>query len=130
MLTGIWQSSRVVDWLDASRSGEGASSFRDRVRPAKAGMFSGSQSHRGKSQSPVTWITPVEETNLVKLIDKAILGMVSESSGRNKSEPMGGLVRKPKSWRPSSLVPSEGNMSDRNLAEAIGHSSGVVGAAR
>ena len=57
-------------------------------------MFSGSQSHRGRSQSPVAWITSVEETKPVKLIDKAILGMVSESPGRNVSEPTGGLVRK------------------------------------
>ena len=40
--------------------------------------------------SPVTWITWEEETNLVKLIDKAIFGMVSESPGRNESEPIGG----------------------------------------
>ena len=57
-------------------------------------MFSGSQSHRGRSQSPVAWITSVEETKPVKLIDKAIFGMVSESPGRNVSEPTGGLVRK------------------------------------
>jgi len=44
--------------------------------------------------SPVAWIAPVEETKLVKPIDKAIFGMVSESSGRNVSEPTGGLVRK------------------------------------
>ena len=56
-------------------------------------MFSWSQTDRGKSQGPVAWITPVEETNLVKLIGKAILGMVSESSGRNASEPTGSLVK-------------------------------------
>jgi hypothetical protein len=32
----------------------------------------------------------VEETKRMKLIDKAILGMVSESPGRNASEPTGG----------------------------------------
>ncbi len=57
-------------------------------------MFSGIQPHRGKSQSPVAWITVVEETKLLKLIDKAILGMVSESPGRNESEPKSGPVRK------------------------------------
>ena len=61
------------------------------VRPAKAGVFSGSQSHQGKSQSPVTWIASVEETKRMKPIDQAILGMVSESPGRNASEPTGGL---------------------------------------
>ena len=93
-------------------------------------MFSWSQPNRGRSQSPVAWITSVEETNLVKLIDKAIRGMVSESSGHNESELIGGLVRKPKSWRPSSLCPSEGSMSDRNLVDAVRQSSGVVGVAR
>ena len=34
----------------------------------------------------------MEETNRMKLADKAILGMVSESPGRNESEPIGGLV--------------------------------------
>ncbi len=32
----------------------------------------------------------MEETKRMKLIDKAILGMVSESPGRNESEPIGG----------------------------------------
>ena len=41
---------------------------------------------------PVAWIVSVEETKPVKLIDKAIFGMVSESPGRNVSEPTGGLV--------------------------------------
>ena len=54
-------------------------------------MFSGRQSHRGKSQSPVAWVAFVEETKRMKPTDKAILGMVSESPGRNASEPTGGL---------------------------------------
>ena len=45
-------------------------------------------------RSPVAWIALVEETKPVKPIDKAIFGMVSESPGRNVSEPTGGLVRK------------------------------------
>jgi hypothetical protein len=45
-------------------------------------------------RSPVAWIASVEETKPMKPIDKAILGMVSESPGRNVSEPTGGLVRK------------------------------------
>jgi hypothetical protein len=57
-------------------------------------MFSWSQTDRGKSQRPVARITSVEETNLVKLIDKAIHGMVSESPGRNASEPTGSLDKK------------------------------------
>ena len=35
----------------------------------------------------------MEETKQMKLTDKAILGMVSESPGRNASEPIGGLER-------------------------------------
>jgi hypothetical protein len=35
----------------------------------------------------------VEETKLMKPIDKAIVGMVSESPGRNVSEPRGGLEK-------------------------------------
>ena len=41
-------------------------------------------------RSPVAWIARVEETKLVKPIDKAIFGMVSKSPGRNVSEPIGG----------------------------------------
>ena len=65
-----------------------------KVRPAKAGMFSGRQSHRGKSRDPVAWVAFAEETKRMKPTDKAILGMVSESPGRNASEPGGGLDRK------------------------------------
>ena len=46
-------------------------------------MFSGGQTHRGKSQSPVAWVAWVEETKPMKPTDKAILGMVSESPCRN-----------------------------------------------
>jgi hypothetical protein len=42
-------------------------------------------------RSPVAWVAFVEETKWMKPIDKAILGMVSESPGRNESEPTGGL---------------------------------------
>ena len=82
-----------------------------------------------RARSPVAWITSVEETNLVKLIDKAIFGMVSESPGRNASEPIGGPVKN-KLRRPSHLLTGEGIMTRRNLADAVGHSGGVVGAAR
>ena len=61
------------------------------MRPAKAGVFSGSQSHRGNSQSLVAWVAFVEETKRMKPTDKTVLGTVSESLGRNKSEPTGGL---------------------------------------
>jgi hypothetical protein len=54
-------------------------------------MFSGRQSRRGNSRNPVAWVGFVEETKRIKLTDKAIFGMVSESPGRNASEPSGGL---------------------------------------
>jgi hypothetical protein len=42
----------------------------------------------------VAWVAPVEETKRMKPTDKAILGTVSESPGRNASEPTGGLDKK------------------------------------
>ena len=54
-------------------------------------MFNGRQSHRGKSQGPVAWVAFAEETKRMKPTDKAALGAVSESPGRNESEPIGGL---------------------------------------
>ena len=92
--------------------------FAEQCRPAKAGMFSGRhQSHRGKSQKPRSLGAFVEETKRMKPTDKAILGMVSESSGRNVSEPRGGLDKK-RIRRPSPLLRGEGNMAWRKLTEA------------
>ncbi len=70
-----------------------------------------------------------EETKPMKPTDKAILGMVSKSPGRNVSEPTGGL-EKLKLRRPSPLPKGEGSMDWRRLADAPAHSGGVVGAAR
>jgi hypothetical protein len=44
-----------------------------------------------KVRTFVAWVASVEETKRMKPTDKAILGMVSESPGRNASEPSGGL---------------------------------------
>ena len=60
-------------------------------------------------RSLVAWNTRGKETALLKLFDKAVLGTVSESPGRNASEPIGGPVKK-NTWRPRRLFPSEGNM--------------------
>ena len=65
----------------------------------------------------------------MKLIDKAILGMVSESPGRNESEPIGGPVRI-RFRRPSALGWCEGNMVCRRLIDEAHHFGGVVGTAR
>ena len=89
----------------------------------------GSKSHRGNSQGPVAWVASVEETKRMKPTDKAILGMVSESPGRNGSEPIGGLEKK-EIRKPSPLVQGEGSMDCRKLTDAAKHSGGVVGAAR
>ena len=61
-------------------------------------------------RSLVAWVASVEETKRMEPTDKAILGMVSESPGRNASEATGGLEKK---WlrRPSPLVRGEGSMA-------------------
>src|SRR5450432_3107679 len=92
ILPPCWSIARTL--AIALAEGDEDSSFRTLVRPAKAGMFSGRQSHRGNSQDPVAWVAFAEETKRMKPTDKAILGMVSESPGRNASEPGGGLDRK------------------------------------
>ena len=43
--------------------------------------------------TPVAWVAFAEETKRMKPTDKAVLGTVSESPGRNESEPTGGLDR-------------------------------------
>jgi len=45
----------------------------------------------GKVRVLVAWVAYVEETKRMKPTDKAIVRMVSESPGRNVSEPVGGL---------------------------------------
>ena len=47
-----------------------------------------------KSGTFVAWVASAEETKQMKPTDKAIFGMVSESPGRNASEPSGGLDKK------------------------------------
>ncbi len=71
----------------------------------------------------------MEETKQMKPTDKAILGMVSKSPGRNGSEPIGGL-EKLKPRRSSPLLKGEGSMAWRRLTAAPGHSGGVLGTAR
>ena len=41
-------------------------------------------------RTPLAWIALVEETKLMKPIDKALARRVSKSPGRNASEPIGG----------------------------------------
>ena len=50
-----------------------------------------------KVRGPVAWIAERKVTEFLKPIDEAIVRMVSESSGRNASEPIGGLeIENPK----------------------------------
>ena len=42
-------------------------------------------------RGPVAWVVGRRETKSGESTDKAVLGMVSESSGRNESERTGGL---------------------------------------
>ena len=65
----------------------------------------------------------------MKPTDKAILGMVSESPGRNASEPTSGL-EKNTIRRPSPLVRDEGSMAGGNLTDASDPFGGVGGTAR
>ena len=63
-------------------------------------------------RNPLAWVVSVEveETKRRKPTDKAIFGMVSESPGRNASEPIGGLETE-KLRRPSPLGWGEGSMA-------------------
>jgi hypothetical protein len=84
---------------------------------------------RVKARSPVAWVTAVEETKLLKLADKAIFWMVSESSGRNESELISGLVKNLVRG-PSLLSWGEGSMGCRIWLTRHPDSGGVVEAAR
>jgi hypothetical protein len=60
----------------------------------KADAFSGSQSHRGRSQKPRSKDGSQEgQPNELKPIDRVVLGTASESPGRNESERETGLEK-------------------------------------
>jgi hypothetical protein len=65
----------------------------------------------------------------MKPIDKAIYGMVSEPSGRNESERIGGLETR-KLQGPGPHRKGGGDMGPPQLTETVGHSGGVLAAAR
>jgi hypothetical protein len=95
----------------------------------KADAFSGSQSHRGKSQSPVAWMAGWRETETLKPIDQPIARMGSESPGRNESERRDGLERL-QIRRPSLTVKRRRQHGSSHLADAAGRSGGVRATAR
>jgi len=82
-----------------------------------------------RARSPVAWMAERRETEVLKPIDKAIFGMVSESPGRNESERMGGPESE-EPRRPSLQPEDEGSMGSRRLADTVVHSGGVVATAR
>ena len=65
----------------------------------------------------------------MKPIDKAIFGMVSESSGRNASERIGGLEN-PKTPGAEPAPKGRRQHGPPQLTEAVEHSGGVLAAAR
>src|SRR5438874_11966672 len=71
----------------------------------------GGESHRGKSRNPVAWVAFVEETKRMKPTDKAVVGTVSESPGRNESEPIGGLDRITPKAEPTMVGPRQHDVS-------------------
>src|SRR5580658_672866 len=88
--TPRYTRSTASRWADARATTRRTKARRaTSVCPAKAGVFSGSQPHQDKSQSPVAWIVGRKETESRKSIDKAILGMGSKSLGRNESKRIG-----------------------------------------
>ena len=87
-------------------------------------MFSGRQSRRGKSQSPVTRVAGWRETETLKPTDEAIGRMVRESPGRNESKRTGG-PEIPKPRRPSLTVERRRQHGLSHLADAAGRSGGV-----
>jgi hypothetical protein len=65
----------------------------------------------------------------MKPIDKAIFRMVSESSGRNESKRIGGL-ESPKTPGAEPAPKGRRQHGPPQLTEAVGHSGGVLAAAR
>jgi IS5 family transposase len=61
-----------------------------RMSSLKLAYSAGVSPARARVRGPVAWIVRRKETESRKSIDKAILGMVSESSGRNESKRRGG----------------------------------------
>jgi hypothetical protein len=53
----------------------------------------GESPFRGNNLNPLAWVAGWRATNILKPTDKAVLGTVSESSGRNENERIGGLVK-------------------------------------
>ena len=82
----------------------------------------------GNSQNPLARMEGRRETDCLKPIDKAIFGMVSESSGRNESKGIGG----PENNSPRGRILRRGMKATWNsgkMANALEHSGGVLATA-
>jgi hypothetical protein len=85
---------------------------------------------RVRARGPVAWVADWRETEGLKPIDKANFGLVSESPGRNESEPRGGLENsdgtggRARTERVKAAWIAAGWLGRRF------HSGGVIGAAR
>ena len=94
------------------------------VRPAKAGVFSGSQSHQGKSQKPCSLDGREEGNRISEAHRHQHLRDAGEFPGRSASERTGGPESE-QPQRPSLQLKGEGSMGRRRLADAADHSGGV-----
>jgi hypothetical protein len=82
-----------------------------------------------KVRNLVAWIGERRETESLKSIDKAILRVVSESSGRNdRKRKVASKNSRPKRPNPSWL--DEGSMVRCKLTVATNHFGGVLATAR
>ena len=88
------------------------------VCPAKAGLFSGRQSRRGKNQEPRSLDSREEGNRFSEAYRQGLPWGDCESSGRNVSERTGGLDKLFR--RPSPQPGGEGSMGGRKLIETAG----------
>src|SRR5438105_1250528 len=112
---------------DGRRAGCGKSA-RPVVCPAKAGVFSGGQTHRGKSQTPRSLDSREERNRISETYRRHHPWDDGEPSGRNESERIGGL----ESVSPGAKFATGGRRQHgaSQLAEAATHPGGVIAAAR
>ena len=99
------------------------------VRPAKAGMFSGSWSRRGNSLKLRSLDSRVAGNQDPEAYRQGLPWGDYEPPGRNDSERKCGLESE-KIRRPSPHPWGEGSMISRNLINTVNHSGGVVATAR
>ena len=98
------------------------------VCPAKAGLFSGRQSHRDNNQEPCSLDSREEGNRISEAYRQGLPWGDGESSGCNASERAGGLENVFRG--PSPQPEGEGSMDGRKLIDTAGPLRRVVAAAR